>query len=276
MLEDNWWHGAGGRYTVLLYNANRVVIRRGVIRHDGGWSDDKGDPEAGMNFYNSTNCSAQNVIILDSNTSFWNWQSAFYNVFNNASPNSNANNSWLGIIALNNNPPGFPEGASLRFDGNAPQTGHIIRNAVLWDSNWGMNVSYAADINFDASGLTIGQTARGSNGYGVAGGSGGTKILTNLIVTNMNNADFSGVSATYFDTFNNGEVGGSNHVAVDTNGALNGTGVSPYGVSSCGFGFTSGCMSNGDVWTVNIAYNGTNLTVSVQDGANAVQNLINT
>ena len=223
LLEDNWWHGAGGRYTVLLYNANRVVIRRGVIRHDGGWSDDKGDPEAGMNFYNSTNCSAQNVIILDSNTSFWNWQSAFYNVFNNASPNSNANNSWLGIIALNNNPPGFPEGASLRFDGNAPQTGHIIRNAVLWDSNWGMNVSYAADINFDASGLTIGQTARGSNGYGVAGGSGGTKILTNLIVTNMNNADFSGVSATYFDTFNNGSTAaGTGRVTYNprTNGLL--------------------------------------------------------
>ena len=81
--------------------------------------------------------------------------------------------------------------------------------------------------------------------------------------------------AIEFDTFDNGEVGGSNHVAVDTNGALNGTGVSPYGVSSCGFSLTLGCMSNGDVWTVNIAYNGTNLTVSVQDGANAVQNLIN-
>ena len=105
-----------------------------------------------------------------------------------------------------------------------------------------------------------------ANPTGLGGGGGGI--------------GYSGVLnsvAIEFDTFDNGEVGGSNHVAVDTNGALNGTGVSPYGVSSCsGFGFTSGCMSNGNVWTVNIAYNGTNLTVSVQDGANAVQNLINT
>ena len=45
---------------------------------------------------------------------------------------------------------------------------------------------------------------RRSIGYGVAGGSAGTKTITNAIVTNMNNTDFAGVSATYFNTFNNG------------------------------------------------------------------------
>ena len=204
LLEDNWWHGLGGRYTILVYNANRVVLRRAVIRHDGGWTDDKGDPEAGVTFYNSTDCSAQNVIILDSNLNYFAWQSAFYNVLNNASPNTNANNSWLGVIALNNLPPNSPDGASLRFDGNAAQTNHVIQNAVFWDSYWGINVSYAAPIDIAASGLTIGQSTRGSVGYGIAGGSGGTKTFSNVIVTNMNNTDFSGVSATYFDTFNNG------------------------------------------------------------------------
>ena len=112
-----------------------------------------------------------------------------------------------------------------------------------------------------ADGITF-VLAANSAGLGGAGGGLGYLGVANSV-------------AIEFDTFDNGEVGGSNHVAVDTNGALNGIGVSPYGISSCGFGFTSGCMSNGDVWTVNIAYNGTNLTVSVQDGANAVQNLIN-
>ena len=223
LLEDNWWHGSGGRYTVLLYNANRVVIRRGVIRHDGGWTDDKNDPEAGINFYNSTNCSAQNVIVIDSTLNYWTWQSAFYSVYNNASPNSNSDNSWLGIIALNNRSVNFPDGASLRFDGNAPQTNHVVQNAVLWDSYWGMNVAYTSSVGLSATGLTIGQNTRGSIGYGIAGGSGGTKTFTNAIVTNMNDADFSGVSATYFDTFNNGSAAtGTGRVIYNprTNGLL--------------------------------------------------------
>ena len=113
-----------------------------------------------------------------------------------------------------------------------------------------------------ADGITF-VLAANPTGLGIGGGGLGYQGVGNSV-------------AIEFDTFDNGEVGASNHVAVDTNGALNGTGVSPYGVSSCSsFVPTPGCMSNGDVWTVNIAYNGTNLTVSVQDGANAVQNLIN-
>lgn len=83
--------------------------------------------------------------------------------------------------------------------------------------------------------------------------------------------------AVEFDTFDNGEVGGSNHVAVDTNGALNGVGVSPYGISSCGFGYLFGCMSNGDIWTATIDYDGTTnlLDVFVRDGSGAVQHVIN-
>jgi hypothetical protein len=207
LLEDNWWHGAGARYNLIIYNANRVVVRRGVIRHDGGWTDDKDDPEAGINFYNSSNCSAQNVIVLDSNLAgYHTWQSAFYSVFNNASPNATSNNSWLGIIALNNSPPGFSDGAGLRFDGNAPQANHIVQDAVLWDNFWGMNVAYASSIGVAATRLTIGQTTRGSVGYGIAGGSSGTKSFSNAIITNMNNRDFdvSGSSISFFDTFNNG------------------------------------------------------------------------
>lgn len=84
--------------------------------------------------------------------------------------------------------------------------------------------------------------------------------------------------AVEFDTYDNGEVGGSNHVAVDTNGALNGTGVSPYGVSNCGSttGYVFGCMSNGDIWTATIDYDGSTnlLDVYVQDGGSAVQHII--
>ena len=224
LFEDNWWHGSGGRYNLLIYNANRVVVRRGVIRHDGGWTDTKGDPEAGLNFYNSTHCSAQNVIILDSNLTYHTWQSAFYSVHMSGSPNANTDNSWLGIIALNNSSP-KSSGAGLRFDGNRSQSNHVVKDAVLWDAYSGMNVSYAASVGVTASGLTIGQTSRGRIGTGIEGRSGGTKTFTNVIIANMDDADLSHVSAasTFFDTFNNGPTDsasiGTGHVTYSPFGA---------------------------------------------------------
>jgi hypothetical protein len=74
----------------------------------------------------------------------------------------------------------------------------------------------------------------------------------------------------------------SEHVGQNGEGwcsALNGTGVSPYGVNApCAAlnNMTTGCMSNGHVWSVGIGYDGTTLTVRVQDAANAVQNIIST
>ncbi len=191
LFEDNWWHGPGGRYNVLIYNADRVVVRRGVIRHDGGWTDinDPGDPEAGLNFYNSTNCSAQNVIILDSNLPYSQWQSAFYSVHNSASPNANTDNSWLGIISLNNL--SGSDGAGLRFDGDAPQSSHVVQDAVLWDANWGMNVAFASSVGVAASRLTIGKTS--GSGTGIGGTSAGTKTFTNVRFFGMG---ASGVTVT--------------------------------------------------------------------------------
>jgi hypothetical protein len=85
--------------------------------------------------------------------------------------------------------------------------------------------------------------------------------------------------AIEFDTFNNGGADlSSNHVAVDVGGVLTNTATAnPYGVATCEFPtsyLSTGCMSNGDIWTAIIGYDGTNLTVSVQDGANAVQTVI--
>jgi hypothetical protein len=101
---------------------------------------------------------------------------------------------------------------------------------------------------------------------------------------------YSGVQhsiAIEFDTYNNAGFGlgnndgnSSNHVAVDTNGNLTNSAIaSPYGKQTCDFSGGSnytapGCMTNGDVWTVNIGYDGTYLNVTMRDGAMAAQNLI--
>ncbi len=117
-----------------------------------------------------------------------------------------------------------------------------------------------------ADGITF-VLAQNPTGLGIGGGGIGYQGVPNSV-------------AIEFDTFNNGEVGGSNHVAIDTNGVLSNTAsANPYGVVTCDFGGSSytqtGCMSNGHIWSATIGYDGSNLTVSVQDAANAVQTVIN-
>lgn len=91
--------------------------------------------------------------------------------------------------------------------------------------------------------------------------------------------------AIEFDTYNNGnaaslgyfpaEPDSSNHVAVDLGGVLtNSFATNVYGNGSCGFAggtpaqgpnAVPGCMSNGDLWTATINYDGSKLSVSLQD-----------
>lgn len=78
--------------------------------------------------------------------------------------------------------------------------------------------------------------------------------------------------AIEFDTFNNGagDANSSNHVAIDTNGSLTSANLTNvYGIATCNFTGNSyqanGCLSNGHLWTANVSYNGTNLTVTLND-----------
>ena len=118
-----------------------------------------------------------------------------------------------------------------------------------------------------ADGLTF-VISQGTSGLGGAGGGLGYVGVGNSM-------------AIEFDTFNNGGLDvSSNHVAVDTNGVLtNSATANPYGVTNCGSitGYVFGCMSNGDIWTATIDYDGTTnlLDVYVKDGSSAVQHIIN-
>jgi hypothetical protein len=78
--------------------------------------------------------------------------------------------------------------------------------------------------------------------------------------------------AVEFDTFNNGAIDGnsSNSVGIDVNG--NTTSVytnAVYGISNCTSSTykTAGCMSDGDLWNVNISYDGSTLTTTLTDPA---------
>jgi hypothetical protein len=116
-----------------------------------------------------------------------------------------------------------------------------------------------------ADGITFVLSA-GSSGLGGAGGGIGYGGVGNSV-------------AIEFDTYQNGEYGdpNDNHVGVDVDGNLDSLiTATPYGQGSCDtiYGYIGGCMSNGDLWTALITYDGTDLNVSVTDGNGATENLI--
>lgn len=210
LFEDCWFYGAGGRYNIVAYQASKILLRRPVFRHDTGWTG-ASDPEANCAFYNSHDCSCQNPICIDNNLVYSTWQGCLYSIYNSASAGSTFNSVYLGPIVVNSTPssgPGSTDSAAIRCDGSSSmvQTGLVITDAVLWDTPHGINLSFNGEVDAVIDRYTIGQTARGANGYGMVSGSAGTKAITNGIVVNENNGDFLSLSPTYFDTFNNGTV----------------------------------------------------------------------
>jgi len=116
-----------------------------------------------------------------------------------------------------------------------------------------------------ADGITF-VLAASSTGLGGAGGGIGYLGVNHSV-------------AIEFDTYNNSpyvnDGNSSNHVSVDVDGNLTDYALAnPYGVATCEFSTAVGCMSNGHVWSVSISYDGSLLNVTVQDAANAVQNII--
>jgi hypothetical protein len=206
LFEDCWFHGAGGRYNLIIYNSNHVVVRRVVIRHDGGWTDGGSEnPEAGLMFYNSSYAVAQNVLVIDSNLSYSTWQGSFYMGKNTSSPGVVDQNAFVGSIAL--------VGANLgmRIDnGNGASTNTTVQDCVFWDTvNGGISLGAGSYANTGTiNRVTIGRSklaAAGDMKGGIGQWGSANPTITNVIIANWTTgADLDGLSASYFDTYNNG------------------------------------------------------------------------
>ena len=203
LLEDVWAYGPGGRYNIIVYNSDKVILRRVVVRHDGGWSDTKGDPEAGITVYNSSDTQVQNRIVLDSNLIYNNWEKAFYNVKNDSSPNPHRNTKLVGSIALNN------VGYGFGYDDAGPIENAIIENSVIWNSGGGVAIGGGSGgvHTIVAKNLTIG----GTTGHAFANwGNNATLDVSHAIAYGNTGKAFGG-STPITHSFNNcsGNLGGN-------------------------------------------------------------------
>jgi len=114
--------------------------------------------------------------------------------------------------------------------------------------------------------------AAGTTGLGSAGNGIGYTGVQNSVAIDFGTYNNAAGLGSYPTAPNS-----SNHVGIDTNGVRTQLDVANvYGNASCGFASgnpaqnpytAAGCMSNGDLWTATVTYDGTNINVSLADPA---------
>ncbi|MEO8671455.1 MAG: hypothetical protein ABI411_09090 [Tahibacter sp.] len=180
LIEDAYAYGPGGRYNILVYNADKVILRRVVARHENGWSDTQGNPQANVSLYNSTNIVTENLLLLDSRPSGY-YEAALYHPSNGPAGN---NVRDLGAIILNIG------GNAVGWDGGNASSASRLEDSVIW------NATYAASSNGSAHAGTMNRltvvstTSAGINDWN----SGGNFSITNSLLWQIGGSNFQAVS----------------------------------------------------------------------------------
>jgi len=78
LFEECYAFGLGGRYKIQLYNCQRVVLRRCLARHDGGWTWDGQNPQGMIVVYDCDDCAVQNCIAIDAVAGLTSYEGNFY------------------------------------------------------------------------------------------------------------------------------------------------------------------------------------------------------
>lgn len=205
LIEDSWFYGPGGRQNLAIYKANKVVIRRVVLRHDLGWSNVlKPDPEGVGTIYNSNNVELQNVIVIDSNRNSSNvgseWVGAFTVVNNTDSGGTCRDNNITGSILLN------VFGNGFAFDGNGEVQNIQIKDSVVWWSDSGDSRGGGVTMNnpgqktVTATNVTLGNL---DFGVGLWNGTNSNITINNSIVYGMNYPIGTPSNGTITNSYNN-------------------------------------------------------------------------
>ena len=241
LFEDCWSYGQGGRYNISIFNADHVVLRRFVARHDSGWDDraKAEDPEAGINVYNSSYVELQDVIVIDSDRpltpegsnvagQYSEWQAGMYIIHNPGSPGASGivhdtdNNYIRGSIVLNVTEVCYME------DGGENTT--AVYSDVICAKTSGQGYSGGSsggDTDATFSRFTFHtslKTGTTTSEGGFSEWDSGTTIASNGIITGFAR-DFhssANVTRSYIDLYNNDATSGSCTNCVTVNPATNG------------------------------------------------------
>lgn len=191
LLEDCLFYGQGGRYALLAYHTVNVIVRRAVLRKDGGWgeagpSSTEFEPEGVLNFYESSGGRCEGCVILDSlklSDDSAEALGAFLSVAN-GDPNSQ-DSLFSASIAVNNDFKAFA------FEGLGAVTGARVEDSFAIGNAHGVvaNLAGASDITLQRVAL-IGNTGVGAASYG----SESVSLLDSVV--RDNGSDLDGVSGS--------------------------------------------------------------------------------
>lgn len=195
LIEDSWVYGPGGRYKIIVYNAESVVLRRVVVRHDAGWAYDGQNPQGGITIYNSKDVHLQNGLVIDSDLSYPGWGAGIY-IVKNTDPitlQSHTGTRVRGSIMLNIN------GAAMGFDGLGKVLDSRIQDSVIWGATAGIYLNNG-DHSVTVRGLTVGSLTKIA--FGLYAGSGASLDVRNTIIYSSN-LPFGRNAGTLIHQYNN-------------------------------------------------------------------------
>ncbi|HET9863190.1 MAG TPA: hypothetical protein VFP37_07085 [Steroidobacteraceae bacterium] len=194
LVEDSWVYGPGGRYKILVYNSDRVVLRRVVVRHDGGWTYDFRNPQAGIALYDSTNVELQNGIVIDGMPGLAGYESNIYLVANGTTRQRAGNVAVRGSIVMGGS------GNGIAWDGDVAYGSSLLEDVVVWGSRAGGIAS-----NGSPNVGTITRATVKSGGTGFADWDGGSRLtISSSIAYQNSNAACERVTARSSVSFANG------------------------------------------------------------------------
>ncbi len=196
-----------GRYQFLIFQSTRVVVRRGLFTTRDGWTGDPSgsQPAALATSYNSRAVSFQNNIALDvidyPEDPDEAWHGAYYWITNTGLNFDAGYNEWLGNIAHNIAGSGFQNDGSQNVTQTALIQDMLINDCTYFAMALG-NGSNSRNYTINRATLLISSKTAAVTGIGKF--DSGSAAITNSIIANMSVDALDGVSATYFDDYNNG------------------------------------------------------------------------
>lgn len=197
LFEDIFSYGAG-RKALQAFGSKRITVRRAVVRYDF-WTGDgykPNDPRVSFSGYNTQDSIFENMIALDSAPSRGETADragfvASGNATGVSGITASSNNSYLGVISLNNHGNGFElNGGSSDY----PMSGIVIENVISWG-----NTATGINIQGNAEGTRITDTTMGENGaMGLRLNPYPQQPISDTVITNNyavnNNTDYRGYS----------------------------------------------------------------------------------